>query len=205
MYQYLSLSPLPPSWILCIKTRYFHSLSLQKNGNDTGRIHSPHHFYCGSFSKIDRNQFLIPKTKSYSLSDLLHLVYPCTCAFWFSDSLNVTESDEYGIKEHVIHKQWRKTLGVQLNVNRLILIVNRRWRLNCCILHIFTASLKTNIRNKHFLVQGIAVGRLTSDRKCSHVPFKLLLFWEGVYWTTITFLKSRKLSSASKLPHSILF
>jgi len=31
----------------------------------------------------------------------------CTilCAFWFSDSLNVTESDEYGIKEHVIHKQ----------------------------------------------------------------------------------------------------
>jgi hypothetical protein len=31
----------------------------------------------------------------------------CTllCAFWFSDSLNVTELDGYGIKEHVIHKQ----------------------------------------------------------------------------------------------------
>jgi len=26
-------------------------------------------------------------------------------AFWFSGSLNVTESDEYGTKEHVIHKQ----------------------------------------------------------------------------------------------------
>jgi hypothetical protein len=27
------------------------------------------------------------------------------CAFRFSDSLNVTESDEYGINEHAIHKQ----------------------------------------------------------------------------------------------------
>jgi hypothetical protein len=64
------------------------------------------------------------------------------CAFWFSDSLNVTELDGYGIKEHVIHKQWRKPLRVQLNVNRLILIVNRRWRLNACRPYILIASLK---------------------------------------------------------------
>jgi hypothetical protein len=135
----LYLSLLLSSWTLRIKTRYFDSLSVQPSGNDTGRIHSLDDFYCGSFSKINRNQFLIPNTKLYSLSDSLHLLY----AFWFSGSLNVTESDEYRLKEHVIHKQWRKTLRVQLNVNRLILIVNRRWRLNACRPHIFIASLKT--------------------------------------------------------------
>ena len=63
----------------CVKPRYFGSLSFQQSVNDTGQIHSLDDFYCGSFSKIGVNQFLILKTKPYSLSDSLDLVYPFVC------------------------------------------------------------------------------------------------------------------------------